>query len=167
MKRLIAIVVTISFIFSDFQQVWPNLPKALVSISFRYQGPWWHLPKSFVPVLLKGLVIHPNQPFNFDFIVDSGNDSTDKANIQEQSQRMIRYFLTALTIPAGDLWVNLSPYEKDRIITNELGHTDMGRDMLAQDYVLKQLTASLIYPEKDLGKEFWSRVYKKVEAKTG
>ena len=30
----------------------------------------------------------------------------------------------------------------------------MGRDMLAQDYILKQLTASLIYPEKDLGKDF-------------
>jgi len=37
----------------------------------------------------------------------------------------------------------------------------MGRDMLAQDYILKQLTASLIYPEKSLGKEFWDKVYTK------
>ena len=39
----------------------------------------------------------------------------------------------------------------------------MGRDLLAQDYILKQLTASLMYPEDDLGKKFWSRVYQKAE----
>lgn len=37
----------------------------------------------------------------------------------------------------------------------------MGRDLLAQDYILKQLTASLIYPEKELGQTFWDRVYQK------
>jgi len=167
MKRLIAIIVMISFVLSNFQPVWAQSAEGFSINQLPVPGTMVVPSQNFVPVLLKGLVIHPNQPFNFDFIVDSGNDSTDKANIQEQSQRMIRYFLTALTIPAGDLWVNLSPYEKDRIITNELGQTDMGRDMLAQDYVLKQLTASLIYPEKDLGKEFWSRVYKKVAAQTG
>jgi len=30
---------------------------------------------------------------------------------------------------------------------------------LAQDYVLKQLTASLMFPENDLGQKFWERVY--------
>jgi len=34
---------------------------------------------------------------------------------------------------------------------------------LGQDYILKQLTASLIYPETDLGKTFWDRVYKKAQ----
>ncbi|MBF0504680.1 MAG: hypothetical protein HQL14_06205, partial [Candidatus Omnitrophica bacterium] len=33
--------------------------------------------------------------------------------------------------------------------------------MLAQDYLLKQLTASLIYPEKNLGRNFWDKVYAK------
>ena len=42
---------------------------------------------------------------------------------------------------------------------NEFGQTEMGRDLLAQDYMLKQLTASLMYPEKELGQEFWNRVY--------
>jgi hypothetical protein len=46
----------------------------------------------------------------------------------------------------------------------ELG---MGRDLLAQDYLLKQLTASLVYPEKDLGKKFWDRIYKKAKEKYG
>ena len=39
----------------------------------------------------------------------------------------------------------------------------MGRDLLAEDYILKQLTASLIYPEKNLGKAFWNRVYLKAQ----
>ena len=35
----------------------------------------------------------------------------------------------------------------------------MGRDLLAQDYLLKQIMASLTYPEEGLGREFWDRVY--------
>ncbi|MCX5680965.1 MAG: class I SAM-dependent methyltransferase, partial [Candidatus Omnitrophica bacterium] len=49
----------------------------------------------------------------------------------------------------------------DRIVPEKLGATEMGRDMLAQDYLLKQITASLINPDSDLGKEFWQKVYKK------
>ena len=43
----------------------------------------------------------------------------------------------------------------------------MGRDMLAQDYILKQLTASLIYPEKEFGKEFWGKVYAQAQKQFG
>ena len=35
----------------------------------------------------------------------------------------------------------------------------MGRDLLAEDYMLKQITASLIYPEDETGKKFWKRIY--------
>ncbi|MBF0511499.1 MAG: hypothetical protein HQL13_04130 [Candidatus Omnitrophica bacterium] len=57
--------------------------------------------------------------------------------------------------------INLSPYEKNRIIPNSFGLTEMGRDLLAQDYILKQITASLIYPEDVIGKKFWKRIYEK------
>ena len=52
-----------------------------------------------------------------------------------------------------------SPYEKDRIIPQSFGLTEMGRDLLAEDYMLKQITASLIYPEDEIGKKFWKRIY--------
>ncbi len=71
--------------------------------------------------------------------------------------------IKGLTIPEKDLWVNLSPYEKDRMVPQALGETALGRDLLAQDYILKQLTASLIYPEKELGKSFWDKVYAKAQ----
>jgi hypothetical protein len=117
----------------------------------------------FVPLALKGLVVNPQKPLELQFLVDTGNSPFAK----EETGRLIKYFLAGLTIPEEDLWVNLSPYEKNRITTASLGQTELGRDLLAQDYILKQLTASLIYPEKDLGKEFWSRVYTKAREQFG
>jgi hypothetical protein len=43
----------------------------------------------------------------------------------------------------------------------------MGRDLLAQDYMLKQITASLIYPQDKLGQEFWNKVYAKAYQQFG
>ena len=79
--------------------------------------------------------------------------------------KLIKYFLASLTIPEKDLWVNLSPYEKDRIIPQSFGLTEMGRDLLAEDYMLKQITASLIYPEDEIGKKFWKRIYEEAAKK--
>ncbi|GEM_PF-3780126 len=123
--------------------------------------------EKFVPVILKGITLDPQNPLIFNFIVDPGNTNFGPEEVREDGERLIKYFLAALTIPEKDLWVNLSPYEKDRIVPEAFGQTDMGRDLLAQDYILKQLSASLIYPEKDLGKEFWSRVYAKAKAQYG
>ena len=88
-------------------------------------------------------------------------------SLRSESDKLIKYFLASLTIPEKDLWVNLSPYEKDRIVPQEFGQTEMGRDLLAEDYLLKQITASLIYPESKLGKEFWQKVYAQAQAKYG
>ena len=43
----------------------------------------------------------------------------------------------------------------------------MGRDLLAEDYMLKQITASLIYPEDIIGKKFWKRIYEEAQKKFG
>ncbi len=121
----------------------------------------------FAPLAIKGLVVNPNKPLEFQFIVDTGRGPQDSAELRSESRRLVNYFLTGLTIPEGDLWVNLSPYEKDRIVPEALGQTELGRDLLAQDYVLKQLTASLIYPEKSLGQKFWNQVYSKARERFG
>ena len=130
------------------------------------------LSPAFSPAVLKGIKLDPKNPFRFHFFVDSGDDSSLRApegrsNLKQESAKLIKYFLVSLTIPEKDLWVNLSPYEKDRIVPQEFGQTEMGRDLLAQDYLLKQITASLIYPESQLGKEFWAKVYAQAQAKYG
>jgi len=173
LKRLISSFVIFCFILSNYQPVFAQdfsvnelpVPGTMVGES-----------APFSPLALKGLVINPQKPLEFQFIVDTGNSlplggegagGGNKEELRKKLNQLVKYFLAGLTIPEGDLWVNLSPYEKNRMIPEVLGQTDLGRDLLAQDYILKQLSASLIYPEKGLGKEFWSRVYAKAEKQFG
>ena len=109
-----------------------------------------NLSPEFNPPILKGIKVHPDNPFRFDFILDQGDSSNSPSLVQrggqgelkQEATKLIKYFLASLTIPEKDLWVNLSPYEKDRIIPQSFGLTEMGRDLLAEDYMLKQITAS-------------------------
>jgi len=125
------------------------------------------LSPAYVPLMITGLSMHPENPLLMDFIVSTGNSGLNAQQVKEQSDRLIKYFLACLTIPENNQWVNLSPYEKQRIVPEDLGQTVLGQDMLAQDYILKQLTASLIYPERNLGKNFWDTVYAKARQMYG
>jgi len=134
------------------------------------------LSSEFNPPILKGIKVHPENPFKFDFILDRGDagnrhpersEGSQQELLKTESTKLIKYFLASLTIPEKDLWVNLSPYEKDRIVPESFGQTEMGRDLLAEDYMLKQITASLIYPEGEIGKKFWKRIYEEAAKKFG
>jgi len=131
-----------------------------------------HLSPEFNPPILKGIKVHPDNPFRFDFILDQGDSlplvgRAREGDLKQEATKLIKYFLASLTIPEKDLWVNLSPYEKNRIIPQSFGLTEMGRDLLAEDYMLKQITASLIYPEDEVGKKFWKRIYEEAAKKFG
>ena len=125
------------------------------------------LSSNYAPPMLKGIIVHPENPFQFDFILDSGDSQMKEIETKAESEKLIKYFLTALTLPEDDLWVNLSPYEADRIIPDEFGRTEMGQVLLEQDFLLKQLTASLMHPESELGEEFWDKVYARAYEKYG
>ena len=122
---------------------------------------------SFTPPLVRGITLYPDNPLKFDFIIDIGDDHLQGKAFQNESMRLIKYFLVSLTVPENDMWVNLSPYEKNRIIPDHFGKTEMGQDLLLQDYILKQLTSSLMNPDEKLGAEFWKRVREKAQAKYG
>ncbi len=114
--------------------------------------------EDFSPTVLQGIRIRPDEALTFDFLINPGEDALQGQALEDESVKLIKYFMAALTVPEQDMWVNLSPIEANRIIPDGFGRTSMGRDLLAQDYILKQLTASLMYPEDDLGQEFWKRV---------
>lgn len=117
-------------------------PTQLLTISDSYSYP-----------LLKGLKIDPKNPLQIEFIIDTAN----RGDISTQeTETLVSYFLAGLTMPQESLWVNLSPYEKDRVVDQKLGQTDMGKDLLGQDYILKQLSSSLTHPDTPLGKAYWS-----------
>lgn len=121
------------------------------------------LSSQYTPTVIKGITLFKEDPFRFDFIIDAGEENLNDNAFQEEANKLIKYFLASLTLPEEELWVNLSPYEENRIIPSSLGAVEMGRDLLAQDYILKQLASSLMYPEEDLGEKFWNRVYEKAK----
>ncbi len=115
--------------------------------------------ENFNPAIISGVIIHPEDPLKFDFVIDKGDLNLNKHDFKKESEKLVKYFLSSLTVSIDEMWVNLSPYEKNRIIPDIFGKTEMGRDLLAQDYILKQLTSSMMYPGNELGTKFWNRVY--------
>ncbi len=165
-RSIVASVVLLAFLLTSV--IGPvGLVRAQEVFQLPQPGTRVGLSPAFAPALLKGLKVYPNDPFRLDFILDKGNSNTSSDNLKEESSRLIRYFLASITVPEKDLWVNLSPYEKDRIVPDAFGQTEMGRDLLAQDYLLKQITASVIYPEGEVGKKFWAKVYAEAQSRYG
>lgn len=116
---------------------------------------------------LVGLKLNKDDPLHIDFILDKGDARLYGQELQGEARKLIQYFLTALTIPENHLWVNLSPYEANNIIPEDFASTQMGRHFLELDYFLKQLTASLTYPETELGRLYWRTIYDRTQAEFG
>ena len=172
MRKAVSLMSALAFLFGTLAPALATptqTPLAAETSDFRLPSPGTMVPLSrpFAPPVFKGIKIHADNPFRLDFILDKGDSQSGEGALKDESSRLIKYFLAALTVPENDLWVNLSPYEKDRIIPNSFGLTEMGRDLLAEDYMLKQITASLIYPEGPTGKVFWQRIYTEAAKRFG
>ncbi len=166
LQKALRIFISLTFILSSVsfskvqagEIVVPLMPKpgTIVNLSPMYN-----------PAFLNGLVIHPDNALEFDFLIRKGDGNLDMPQKNQEYTKLVKYFLASLTIPDEDQWVNLSPYENDRIIKDNFGKTEMGRDLLSQDYLLKQIASSLMYPESGLGKNFWDKVYEKAYQEFG
>jgi hypothetical protein len=162
-RRILSLIVLLNFLSMSilpqgvsFAQVAPQLSSLIITPGV-----------AFSPAVIKGINIYPDNPLKFDFIIDQGDEHLNQDEFKKEAGKLIKYFLASLTVPEEQTWVNLSPYEKDRIIPKAFGQTAMGQEMLIQDYLLKQLTASFMQPDSELGKKFWSRVYSKAKEKFG
>src|ERR1700690_2823982 len=164
LKRVLSLTIIFCFFLTSLG---PYQAHADSVLGIPGPGSMVNLSPAYEPVLIRGLTVHKDNPFLFDFIVDVGQDRMSGAPLKKKGEKFIKFFLASLAIPDKDAWVNLSPYEKSRMIPEALGQTDMGRDLLEQDYILKQITASLIYPEQQLGRSFWDRVYVKAQPMYG
>ncbi|MDI6758692.1 MAG: hypothetical protein QMD94_03355 [Candidatus Omnitrophota bacterium] len=80
----------------------------------------------------------------------------------EQAKKLIRYFFLGITLPDNAFWVNLKPQEPDRITSEELSQTDLGRVLLEQDLKLKKDMAKLLHPKNPKGREFWEKLYSRI-----
>src|SRR5580692_2323576 len=136
MKKLVSIFVIVSFFITGQIGICPIYAQ---EFALPNPGVMVQLSPEFNPPILKGIKVYPDNPFHFDFILDKGDGRLSHEQLKDESARLIRYFLASITVPEKDLWVNLSPYEKNRIIPSGFGLTEMGCDLLAQDYMLKQI----------------------------
>ena len=165
-RRIVAATVGVFFVFTSLMP--PAIyAQSMTSLGLPTPGAMVPLTPEFQPPIVKGMTIHPDNPLQFDFIIDPGEEELAGEVFETESTKLVKYFLAALTTPEDQMWVNLSPYEKDRIIPEGFSQTEMGREMLAQDYLLKQLTASLMHPEEDVGEEFWQRLRQKAKEELG
>jgi len=149
--RPIAILLAIMLVFTGMPY---SYAQATVSSHLSLLNP----TPAFNPLILKGVIVDPANPLQFKFVVGQGETHLTERQLREEVDIMLKYFLAALAMPEEDIWVNLSPYESDRIIPDKLAQTDMGKTLLAQDYLLKQLAASLTYPETKQGKLYWNEI---------
>jgi len=111
---------------------------------------------------VEGIRFDPVRAGVMSFFIDAKN-AKDVGS--EEAQRLCEYFFTALAVPTPDLWVNLSPRDDEEFIAKKLDSTALGRDLLSQDYVLKQAFASMTDPRSAVGKEFWEKVYSEMSSR--
>ncbi len=166
MKNLFVGLVIVCFVATSFA-VPVSVAGEIVVPPMPNPGSKVQLSPGFIPSHLKGLTIHPDNALEFDFLIHKGDGNLDPEQKKTEYNKLVKYFLASLTIADKDQWVNLSPYEKGRIIDDNFGKTEMGRDLLAQDYLLKQITSSLMYPESGFGKSFWDKVYQRAYQEYG
>ncbi len=168
-SRIFSFFLAFTFIFSSIMPTGAAAQLIPTPAPMPVVGSMVPVSGSYTPAIIRGLEIVPDNPLAFSFMVDLGDSglTAESPELKNIGQRLINYFMAGLTVPKDEFWVNLSPYEQNRIIPDSLGQTEMGRDMLAQDYLLKQLTASLMYPEDELGSKFWKRVKEKAMALYG
>jgi hypothetical protein len=74
------------------------------------------------------------------------------------------YFLTGLTLPNCSFWVNLDPWEPERIASDNMCKTMIGRVLLEADLQMKKDFCKYDNPcESDIGKKYWDMLEKKAE----
>jgi len=103
---------------------------------------------------------------NFDLILKAEKSDGTKPgiDIQKATRLDATAFLTSLAIPDSKLWVNLNPWEADRIIDDELEESEVGRIMLEADLQMKKDFSNYGNPcANETGKAFWSLLDKKRE----
>src|SRR5690242_13905618 len=119
MHKSIAIIILIAFVSGVFSNpLWAQNPSDLI-VHLPAAGNRVSLSTRFTPAYLKGIIVHPENPFKFDCIFYKGDETFSVIPKKDEYTRLIKYFLAALAIPDDEQWVNLSPYEKDRIIKED------------------------------------------------
>jgi hypothetical protein len=87
-------------------------------------------------------------------LVDSEADSCvwdDEVGLQS----LMDEFVALAALSPDDIWVNLSPFEPNRILSPALSNHPLGEILIQQDMALKQTAAKVVHPDHRFGRVFW------------
>ena len=146
-------------------------PGAVLRIEARvvndeYQSAIHYLPDIFglrpleegFPPLVGGISFPLDNPLQmgFSLLSDASLPMPTPDEQLELQTRLGRYLNTMLVSTGDNLNVDLTPLHEFCGLPELLRHTELGRDMLAQDVVLKHAIACHIHPSTQHGGEFWA-----------
>jgi hypothetical protein len=133
-----------------------------------YRSTTHYLPEMFggraleegFPPLVGGVAFPLANPLalGFSLLTDAAHPIPTAAEQQELQGRLGRYLNTFLVLGGEHVNVTLTPTDDYCGLPPLLRHTELGRDLLAQDVVLKHYTAAQLHPSTERGKSFWDRV---------
>lgn len=120
--------------------------------------------------LLRYLSINSANPFNyFNFLLDKGTateGSPERSrgipDLTQEAKKLINYFFLGISLSADAFWVNLQPKDADKMTSQGLSRTDMGKVLLEQDLQLKKDVSRYLHPDNTFGKIFWERLYTEI-----
>ncbi|HIH36856.1 MAG TPA: hypothetical protein HA232_02985 [Methanocellales archaeon] len=97
---------------------------------------------NFTSIKLNSIAISTDQDggvnFNLTLKAQKANGTNPIINPINATRLGAIAFMTGLAVPNDKFWVNLNPSEADRIIDEELAHSDVGRIMLEADFQMKK-----------------------------
>jgi hypothetical protein len=116
------------------------------------------LEESFPPLVGGSTfpIYNPMQ-MGFNLFTDETAPPLSPSDQQGLQARLGRYLNTFLVLKGDQINVTLNPTDEFCGLPPLLRHTELGRDMLAQDVVLKHYTSAQLHPSTPLGKAFWQQ----------
>jgi len=148
-------------------------PGAILRIESRivdgeYRSTIRYLPELFggralddgFPPVVGGIAFPLKDPMKigFSLLADAEHEMPTQAEQLELQGRLGHYLNTFLVLTSEHVNVTLTPTEDYCGLPELLRRTELGRDMLAQDVVLKHYTASQLHPSTPHGRAFWDKV---------
>ena len=121
----------------------------------------------YTPTRLTGMRVEVNEPWRVNFVVNTGNSGLSGESLQREADKVTAYFWENVAVAGENNWVNLSPFESNRMLPAPLGGTRLGRSYLEADLKLKELSASLLHPDCDTGKAYWKELYARARSRFG
>ena len=105
-------ILTIFFVSSVLppEKLWAQV--SAPSLQLSAPGQIISLSPIFTPPTLKAIQVDPKDPLKLNFVIEPGDSKLHGEALKKESEKLVRYFLAALTVPENDLWVNLSPQER-------------------------------------------------------